>query len=87
MTQQGTSVQAHPANPVDTSTATTEPKEAHLDHSRPAHTPAAKTDADLPTLGSVVIDVQGDTFDLQTPNADVIDRAAEMATEYHNLAP
>jgi hypothetical protein len=33
----------------------------------------------------VVINVQGDTFDLPTPNADVIDRAADMATEYRNL--
>jgi len=32
-----------------------------------------------------VINVQGDTFDLPTPNADVIDRAADMATEYRNL--
>jgi hypothetical protein len=32
-----------------------------------------------------MINVQGDTFDLQTPNADVIDRAADMATEYRNL--
>jgi len=87
MTQQGTSVQAHPANPVDTktTTATAGPEEAQLECGRLAHPPAAKTDADLPTLGSVVIDVQGDTFDLQTPNADVIDRAADMATEYHNL--
>jgi hypothetical protein len=64
MTQQGTSVQAHPANPVDTSTAIAEPEEAQLDCDRPAHTPAARTDADLPKLGSVMIDVQGDTFDL-----------------------
>jgi hypothetical protein len=87
MTQQGTTVQAHPANPVDTktTTATAEPEEAQLDCDRPAHPPAAKTDAELPTLGSIVIDVQGDTFDLPTPNADVIDRAADMASEYHNL--
>ena len=32
-----------------------------------------------------MINVQGDTFDLPTPNADVIDRAADMATEYRNL--
>ena len=64
MTQQGTSVQAHPENPVDTSTVTAEPEEAQPDCGRPAHTQAAKTDAYPPTLGSVVIDVQGDTFDL-----------------------
>ena len=87
MTKPGTPVQAHPANPVDTqtTTATAEPEEAQLDCSRPAHPPAPKTDAELPTLGSVVIDVQGDTFDLPTPNADVIERAADMATEYRNL--
>ncbi len=48
--------------------------------------PTLKTATELPTLGSVVINVQGDTFDLPTPNADVIDRAADMATEYRNLA-
>ena len=83
MTKPGTPVQAHPANPVDTqtTTATIEPEEAQHDCSRPVHPPAPKTDAELPTLESVVIDVQGDTFDLPTPNADVIDRAADMATE------
>ena len=87
MTQPGTPVQAHQANPVDTqtTTATAGPEEAQLYCSRPAHPPAPKTDAELPTLGSVVIDVQGDTFDLPTPKADVIDRAADMATEYRNL--
>jgi len=53
--------------------------------SRTAYTAELKTDTELPTLGSVVINVQGDTFDLPTPNADVIDRAADMATEYRNL--
>ena len=80
MTQQGTSVHAHPENPVDTSTVTAEPEEAQPDCGRPAQTHTAKTDAHLPKLGSVVIDVQGDTFDLQTPNADVIDRAADTTT-------
>ena len=32
-----------------------------------------------------MINVQGDTFDLPAPAADVIDRAAQMATEYRNL--
>ena len=53
--------------------------------SRTAYTAGLKTDTELPPLGSVVINVQGDTFDLPTPNADVIDRAADMATEYRNL--
>jgi hypothetical protein len=53
--------------------------------SRTAQTTRLKTATELPTLGSVVINVQGDTFDLPTPNTDVIDRAADMATEYRNL--
>ena len=36
-------------------------------------------------MGSVVINVQGASFDLPTPDADVLDRAAYMATEYCNL--
>jgi hypothetical protein len=36
-------------------------------------------------MGSVVINVQGATFNLPTPDADVLDRAAYMATEYCNL--
>ncbi len=36
-------------------------------------------------MGSVVSNVQGASFDLPTPDADVLDRAAYMATEYCNL--
>jgi len=87
MTQPGTPVQAHPTNPVatQTTTATAGPEEERPARSRPAHTPTLKTATELPTLGSVMINVQGDTFDLPTPTADVIDRAADMVTEYRNL--
>ena len=48
-------------------------------------TAGLKTDTELPPMGSVVINVQGASFDLPTPDADVLDRAAYMATEYCNL--
>ena len=48
-------------------------------------TAGLKTDTELPPMGSVVINVQGATFDLPIPDADVLDRAAYMATEYCNL--
>ena len=87
LTQPGTPVQAHPTNSVatQTTTATAGPEDARPACSRPANPTALKTATEPPTLGSVVINVQGDTVDLQTPNADVIDRAADMATEYRNL--
>ena len=87
MTQRGIPVQAHPTNPVatQTTTKTVGHEEARPAGNRPAHTLALETATELPTLGSVVISVQGDTFDLPTPNADVIDRATDMATQYRNL--
>ena len=44
-----------------------------------------KTDTEPPPVGSVVINVQGAIFDMPTPDADVLDRTAYMATEYCNL--
>ncbi len=48
-------------------------------------TAGLRKDTELPPMGSVVINVQGATFDLPIPDADVLDRAAYMATEYCNL--
>ncbi len=87
MTQPGTPVQAHPRNPT-----ATPPTTSTLGHEQPrpacshtAPTAGLKTDTELPPMDSVVITVQGATFDLPTPDADVLDRAEYMATEYSNL--
>ena len=87
MTQPGTPVQAHPTNPAATpsTTSTLGHKNSPPACSQPAHTAGLKTDTEIPPLGNVVINVQGDTFDMPTPDADVLDRAAFMATEYRNL--
>ena len=86
MTQPGTPVQAHPTNPASTpptnNTGHEQPRPAC---SKKAPAIELKTDNELPPAGSVVINVQGATFDLSIPDADVLDRAAYMATEYCNL--
>ena len=87
MTQPGTPVQAHPKNPAATpsTTSTLGHEKSPPACSRTAHTAGVKTDTEIPPLGNVVINVQGDTFDMPNPDADVLDRAAFMATEYRNL--
>ena len=85
MTQPGTPVQAHPTNPASTpsTTSTSGHDQPRSACSQTAPTAGLKTDAELlPPIGSVVISVQGTTFDLATSDAD---RAAYMATEYCNL--
>ena len=86
MKQPRTPVQAHPTNPAST------PPTNNTGHEQPRPAcsktaPAAKlkTDKEPPSAGSVVINVQGATFDLSIPDADVLDRAAYMATKYCNL--
>jgi hypothetical protein len=86
MKQPRTPVQAHPTNPAST------PPTNNTGHEQPRPAcsktaPAAKlkTDKETPSAGSVVINVQGATFDLSIPDADVLDRAAYMATKYCNL--
>ena len=87
MTQPGTPVQVHPTNPASTppTTSTSGHDQSRPACSQTASTAGLKTDAELPPIGSVVISVQGTPFDLPTPDADVLDRAAYMATEYCNL--
>jgi hypothetical protein len=87
MTQPGTPVQAHPRIPAATplTTSTLGHEQPRPACSQKAPTAGLKTDTELPPMGSVVINVQGATFDLPTPDADVLDRAAYMATEYRNL--
>jgi hypothetical protein len=87
MTQPETPVQAHPIN-----AAATPPTNSNTGHEqpRPASSqtaPAAglETNTELPPMRSVVTNVQGAAFDLPTPDADVLDRAAYMTTEYCNL--
>ena len=65
-----TSVQTGDTRPSDTQTA---------------HTAGLKTDTEPPPFGSVVINVQGATFVLPTPDADILDRTAHMAIEYYNI--
>ena len=87
MTQPGTPVQAHPTN-----AAATPPTNPTTGHEQPrpsdtqtAHTAGLKTDTEPPPFGSVVINVQGATFVLPTPDADILDRTAHMAIEYYNI--
>jgi len=86
MKQPRTPVQAHPTNPASTpptnNTGYEQPRSAC---SKTAPAAKLKTDKELPSAGSVVINVQGATFDLSIPDADVLDRAAYMATKYCNL--
>jgi len=86
MTQPGTPVQAHLTNaaaapPTNPTTGHEQPRPSDT---QTAHTAGLKTDR-TPPFGSVVINVQGAIFDLPTPDADVLDRAAHMATEYCNI--
>ena len=87
MTQPGTPVQAHPTNVAATPPAnpTTGYEQSRPASNQTAPTAGLKTVTEPPPFGSVVINGQGATFDLPTPDADVLDRAAHMATEYCNL--
>ena len=96
MTQSGTPVQAHPTN-----AAATQPTNPTTGHEQPrpsdtqtAHTAGSKTDTETPPPpknGSVVINVQGATFVLPTPDADVQDRAAHIhghrILQHHHAHP
>ena len=79
MTQLGTQVLAHSTN------STTGHKQPRPSCTQTAHKAGLKTDTEPPPFGGVVINVQGATFDLPTPDADVLDRAAHMATEYYKI--